>query len=183
VPTAKATTLKNGTQVCSGRNFCAKARVRGDTTQLTFMTGMKPAFHVAWTWWNVLAPAMMAIDTRYTVFWIGAIFHQFISIVGGPMAARTYDQVAGNNLKNLSPQTGAARKQLLKNADQDVAHRCADESPICSHLWDARSKVVAILIAILCNPRREQLLQTRQPPRCQHLGPERIRLKLPEIGL
>lgn len=72
---ANATMLKNGTQACSGRNFCAKARVRGETTQLTFMTGMKPAFQVAWTWWTFFAPAMTAIDTRYTLFWMGATCH------------------------------------------------------------------------------------------------------------
>lgn len=65
-------TLKKGTQVCSGRNFCAKARANGDEIQLTFMTGMNPAFHVAWTWWMVLAPAMMAIEIKYTLFWMGA---------------------------------------------------------------------------------------------------------------
>lgn len=66
--------LKNGTQVCSGRNFCAKARQTGDVTQLTFITGQNPAFQVAWTWWNLVAPAMIAIETKYTEFWIGAIY-------------------------------------------------------------------------------------------------------------
>jgi len=56
--------LKKGTQVCSGRNFWAKARASGEVTQLTFMTGMKPARTVARTWWNVRAPAMMAIEVR-----------------------------------------------------------------------------------------------------------------------
>jgi hypothetical protein len=36
----------------------------GDEIQLTFITGIKPALHVAWTWWMVLAPAMMAMQTR-----------------------------------------------------------------------------------------------------------------------
>ena len=45
----KATKLKNGTQVCSGRNFWAKARHSGDVIQLTFMTGRKPARMVART--------------------------------------------------------------------------------------------------------------------------------------
>jgi hypothetical protein len=56
--------LKNGTQVCSGKNFCANAKAMGDVIQLTFMTGMKPARMVARTWWNVRAPAMMAMDAR-----------------------------------------------------------------------------------------------------------------------
>ena len=75
----KATRLKNGTQVCSGKNCCAKARAIGDDIQLTFITGMKPALHVAWTLWIVLAPAMMAMQTRYTLFWIGAIWNGYIS--------------------------------------------------------------------------------------------------------
>jgi len=58
------TRLKNGTQVSGGRNFCAKARHKGDDIQLTFITGMKPAFHVACTWWMVLAPAMIAMEIR-----------------------------------------------------------------------------------------------------------------------
>lgn len=64
VPMKKPTRLKKGTQVCSGRNFCAKARASGEVIQLTFMTGRKPALTVARTWWNVRAPAMMAIDER-----------------------------------------------------------------------------------------------------------------------
>lgn len=65
--------LKNGTQVCSGRNFCANAKARGDVTQLTFMTGKNPALTVALIWCQVLAPAIKAIEVRYTVFWIGDI--------------------------------------------------------------------------------------------------------------
>lgn len=68
------TMLKNGTQVCSGRKYWANASAMGDVIQLTFMTGMKPARTVARTWWNVRAPAMMAIETRYTEFWMGAIY-------------------------------------------------------------------------------------------------------------
>jgi carbamoylphosphate synthase small subunit len=56
--------LKNGTQVFSGRNFWAKANEMGETTQLTFMTGMNPALTVAFTWWKVRAPAMMAMEVR-----------------------------------------------------------------------------------------------------------------------
>ena len=63
-----ATKLKNGTHMYSGRNFCANARAMGDVIQLTFMTGMKPARTVARIWWKVLAPAMIAMEARYTVF-------------------------------------------------------------------------------------------------------------------
>jgi hypothetical protein len=64
VPMTKPTKLKNGTQVCSGRNFCAKARAIGDVIQLTFITGMKPALTVARTWWKVFAPAIRAMKIR-----------------------------------------------------------------------------------------------------------------------
>ena len=47
VPMTKPTILKNGTHVCSGRNFCANARAMGEVTQLTFMTGKKPDLMVA----------------------------------------------------------------------------------------------------------------------------------------
>jgi hypothetical protein len=58
------TMLKKGTHTCSGRNFCANAKEIGETTQLTFITGMKPALTVARTWWKVRAPAMMAMEMR-----------------------------------------------------------------------------------------------------------------------
>lgn len=60
--------LKNGTQVCSGRNFWANAKQIGEVIQLTLMTGQKPALTVARTWWKVRAPAMIAMKTRYTLF-------------------------------------------------------------------------------------------------------------------
>jgi hypothetical protein len=60
----KPTMLKNGTQVCSGRNFWANAKAKGEVTQLTFMTGRKPALTVARTWWMVRAPAITAMEVR-----------------------------------------------------------------------------------------------------------------------
>lgn len=63
-----ATKLKNGTHKYSGRNFCANASAMGDVIQLTFITGIKPALTVARIWWKVLAPAIIAIEARYTVF-------------------------------------------------------------------------------------------------------------------
>lgn len=35
-----------------------------DVTQLTFITGMKPARTVARIWWKVRAPAMTAMEVR-----------------------------------------------------------------------------------------------------------------------
>lgn len=64
----KAMMLKNGTHVCSGKNFWANANANGEVIQLTFMTGIKPALTVALIWWKVLAPAMTAMEVRYTEF-------------------------------------------------------------------------------------------------------------------
>ena len=59
-----ATMLKNGTQVCSGKNFWAKASAIGEVIQETFMTGMKPARTVARIWCQVRAPAITAMEAR-----------------------------------------------------------------------------------------------------------------------
>ena len=64
VPITKASMLKNGTHVCSGRNFCANASAIGDVTHVTFITGMKPARSVARIWCRVRAPAIRAIEVR-----------------------------------------------------------------------------------------------------------------------
>lgn len=56
--------LKKGTHVLSGRNCWANANEIGETIQLTFMTGQKPARTVARTWWKVRAPAMSAIEVK-----------------------------------------------------------------------------------------------------------------------
>jgi len=50
-------------------------------------------------------------------------------------AIYTYNQIANENLKDLCLQARAARKQLLEDADQDMAQRRADESSVRSHLW------------------------------------------------
>ena len=68
----------------------------------------------------VFAPAMIAIDTRYTEFWIGATFHHLSVPLVDDRKIQTYDQVANKNLKDLRLQTGAASKQLLENANQDM---------------------------------------------------------------
>ena len=63
-----------------------------------------------------------------------------------------YDQVAGEDLQDLGLETGPASKGFLQNVDEDVAERSADKGTIESHLGDTRSKVVAILVAVLCDP-------------------------------
>jgi hypothetical protein len=158
--------LKKGTQVCSGRNFCAKASAMGEVIQLTFMTGMKPARTVARTWWNVRAPAMMAMLTRYTPFWIGAICgagkkpgvsmareHSLLAAT-----RKTYNQIAEQDLKDLGLQTGPPRKDLLKNANENVAQGGADEHSVKRHLRHARAEVVAMLADIVGEPRRDEFL-------------------------
>jgi hypothetical protein len=100
----------------------------------------------------------MAIDTRYTVFWIGAILYHLLAQIEIQGMIETYNQVADENLEDFGPQAGSAGKQLLEDVDQDVTQWCADESSICSHLRDSGREVMAILIAILCNPRCEQFL-------------------------
>jgi hypothetical protein len=42
---------------------------------------------------------------------------------------------------------------------------------------------VAVLATVVCNPRGEELLQTRQGAGCEHLGAQRVLLQLLEIGL
>jgi hypothetical protein len=61
----------------------------------------------------------------------------------------TYHQVADNNLYNLGPETNATLEKLLKEPDEKVTQRSADQSAICGHLGDARSEVVAMLVAVL----------------------------------
>lgn len=63
-----------------------------------------------------------------------------------------YDQVAGEDLQDLGLKTGPASKGFLQDVDEDVAERSADKGTIEGHLGDTRSKVVAILVAVLCDP-------------------------------
>lgn len=63
-----------------------------------------------------------------------------------------YDQVAGEDLQDLGLETGPASKGFLQNVDEDVAERSADKSTVKSHLGDTRGEVVAILVAVLCDP-------------------------------
>jgi len=40
---------------------------------------MKPARTVARIWWKVRAPAMTAIEVRYTTFWMGETYTESVS--------------------------------------------------------------------------------------------------------
>lgn len=98
-------------------------------------------------------------------------------------AGHPYDQVANENLEDLGLEAGATGEDLLKNADQNVAQRRADEHAVERHLGDARAKVVAMLADIVGDPGGQQLLQTRQHTGGEHLGAQRVGLELAEVGL
>ena len=147
--------LKNGTQVCSGRNCWANAKARGDVIQLTFMTGMKPALTVARTWWKVLAPAITAIDVKYTVFWIGDIC--VIHDVSFPCSRvrsiiLTHDKIAEKDLQYLCLQAGPAGEEPLKDTDQDVSQWRANECAVDCHLGHSRADIVTMFAAIMGDP-------------------------------
>jgi len=179
--------LKNGTQVCSGKNFWAKARAKGEVIQLTFMTSMKPALTVALTWWKVLAPAMMAIEARYTEFWIGAICtNHNISFITGPLPLgmiETYDQIADENLQDLGLQASPSSEHLLQYIDQKVSQWRADEGSIDRHLRHTRVDVAGMFANVLGDPRRKDFLYSRECAGSEHLCAQRVLLELLEVGL
>lgn len=92
------------------------------------------------------------------------------------MEIRTYDQVADEDLQDLSLEAGAAGKDLLQDADEDVAQRGADEHAVQRHLGDARAEVVAVLADIVGEIRGEQFLQTGEHAGGEHLGAQRVGL-------
>lgn len=86
-----------------------------------------------------------------------------------PDGAETYKQVAHDDLHHLGPETGAAAEELLKEPDEEVAEGSADKRSIGGHLWDTRGEVVAMLIAILCEPGCDELLSSGQGAGGEHL--------------
>jgi hypothetical protein len=97
--------------------------------------------------------------------------------------ARTHNEIADENLHDLGLETLAAAEHLLQDANEDVAERRADEGTVDGHLGDTRGEVVAVLAPVVGDPRGEELLQTRQRARGEHLGAQRVLLQLLEIGL
>lgn len=71
------------------------------------------------------------------------------------MLSNTYDEVACDDLQDLRAQARTPGEDFLKEIDQEVAHWRTDESTVCSHLRHSRAKVVALLAAIVREPRRE----------------------------
>ena len=59
----------------------------------------------------------------------------------------------------------------------------ADKGTVEGHLGHTRGEVVAILVAVLCDPGSEDLLGTRERARGDHLGAERVRLELAQVCL
>ena len=94
----------------------------------------------------------------------------------------TYNQVADDNLHNLGLQAGAAVEELLQEPNEDVAHGCANQGTKSSHLGNSRSKVMAMLVTVLGQPRSQQLLETSQSTSREHLGAQRVGLKLLDVG-
>jgi len=146
-----ATKLKNGTHRYSGRNFCANARAMGDVIQLTFMTGMNPARTVARIWWKVLAPAITAIEARYTVFWMG---ETYIRVSHFPRHGMddTYHQIRDEDLHDLSLQRGSVAEKPLKNTDKSMSKRGTDQGAIGHHLGHATAEIVAMFGTIVSEP-------------------------------
>lgn len=95
----------------------------------------------------------------------------------------TYDQVADEDLEDLSLQAGATSEDLLKNADEDMAQRGGNEHAVERHLRDARAEVVAMLADIMGEPRGEKFLKTGEHTGGEHLSAQRVLLQLTEIGL
>lgn len=95
----------------------------------------------------------------------------------------TYDQIADENLQHFGLETGSTGKDLLQNANEEMAQRRADEHPVQRHLGHARAEVVAVLADVVGDPRGEKLLQPGQHAGGEHLGAQRVRLQLTEVGL
>ena len=88
----------------------------------------------------------------------------------------TYNQVTDEDLHDLRLQALASLEDLLQEADEDVAKRCANDGAIQGHLGHARGEVMSALAPVVCNPRCEKLLETGQSARCKHLSPQWVAL-------
>jgi hypothetical protein len=71
----------------------------------------------------------------------------------------------------------------LQDVDKNVAEGSADKSTVESHLGHTRGEVVAILVAVLCDPGSEDFLGTRERTRGDHLGTQRVGLELAQVCL
>ena len=94
-----------------------------------------------------------------------------------------YDKVANEDLQDLGLQTRAAGKDLLQDADEEMAQRGGDEHAVQGHLGHAMAEIMAVLANIVGDPGREEFLQGREDTRGQHLGAQRVRLQLAQVKL
>ena len=95
----------------------------------------------------------------------------------------THDEVGDDDLHDLRPQACPSCKELLKDRDHQVAQWSADESSIDCHLWHAAGEVMTMLVAVLGDPGREELLESCQRAGSEHLCAQRIFLELLQIPL
>ena len=59
----------------------------------------------------------------------------------------------------------------------------ADEGAIDCHLGDTAGEVMSVLVAVLCDPRGQELLQRAERARRDHLSAQRILLELLQVPL
>lgn len=64
-----------------------------------------------------------------------------------------------------------------------MSQRRADKRAVDSHFRDSGADIITMLASIMCDPRRENFLQSGQSTRRQHLGTKGVGLKLDEICL
>lgn len=95
----------------------------------------------------------------------------------------TYDQVAGEDLEDLSLQAGATSKDFLEDADEQVAQRRTDEHAVQGHLGHPSAEVMPMFADIVRNPRSQDFLEAGKKTGCQHLRAQRIRLQLTQVEL
>ena len=94
-----------------------------------------------------------------------------------PFQLRTgdsYNEVAGENLQDLGLQTRASGKDLLQDGDEEVAEWCANECAVQAHLGDSGVEVVAMLAAVVRDPRRKEFLEREEGSGREHLRAQRI---------
>jgi hypothetical protein len=116
------------------------------------------------------------------VFWIGATCERdWLDRCSVDEDRYAYNQVAGEDLQDLSLCTGSASKGFLQDVDKEMAERGADKGTVDGHLGHTRGEVVAILVAVLCDPGSEDFLGTRQRARGDHLGTKRVGLELAQV--
>lgn len=64
----------------------------------------------------------------------------------------THDQIAEDNLQDLSLQAGPSLEQLLEDVDEEMAKRSADERAVNRHLGHTGREVSAVLAPVVGDP-------------------------------